>query len=272
MLENNWANPSTAGAAEASQMAAFMEERSQREDQRKVNQALCERISPQPGEHWLEVGSGSGTICRMLASHLMPGGSITGVDISRAFLALANQLARDAHCADRIYFQQAEAENLPYPDGVLDGVFAARLLLHLAHPLSALREMRRVLKPGGRLVLMDWDFGTVAVDHSDRKLTRKILDWRCDHRGGDNWSGRRLYGWMKESGFHFPRVSPFVSVAQDRENSLTQSLYRAAEAARQDGAISIEEQAAWVRELDERLAQGVFLAFITYLVVRSSLD
>ena len=64
-----------------------------------------------------------------------------------------------------------------------------------------IREMKRVVKSAGRVVVMDWDFDTVTVDHPDRELTRRLLHWRCDRRGGNNWSGRQLWRRMHTAGF-----------------------------------------------------------------------
>ncbi len=68
--------------------------------------------------------------------------------------------------------------------------------------------MARVVKPGGRVVLMDWDWETLTVTHPDRELTRRLLHWRCDHHGGDNWSGRKLLGYLLDAGLHNPTVTP----------------------------------------------------------------
>ena len=97
--------------------------------------------------------------------------------------------------------------------------------------------MARVVKPGGRIVLMDWDFETVTVMYPDRELTRRLLHWRCDHHSGDNWSGRCLLGHALAAGLRDVTVIPVATVARDEAAALTGSLFRAAEVAR-DGAAS----------------------------------
>lgn len=266
---NSWSNPSKAGAGDAVQMAAFLEERSRAPDIQEVNQKLCESIGPKPGEHLLEVGSGSGVLCRMLAPHLQPGGCMIGVDISPEMTAEARKYTRLEGINRGIVFQTSVAEVLPYPNASLGGAIAARLLLHVANPEAVICEMKRVVKPGGRIVVMDWDFDTVTVDHPDRELTRRLLHWRNDHHGGNNWSGRQLWRTMFEAGLRNLSVRPWVTVAHVEADGLTQSLWRAAEMACVGGAISPVEQEAWTKELKSRIQAGTFFASIVYFIVKA---
>lgn len=264
---NAWANPSAAGAEDSARMAAFLEERSARPDQLQVNQAVCESLSPHPGERLLEVGSGTGVICRMVAPLVAPGGSVAGVDVSPDFTRLASDLGTTAGLSATLHHHIGRAEYLPYADACFDGAWAARLLLHTDRPDRVVEEMRRVVRPGGRVVLMDWDFDTVAVDHPDRSLTRRLLHWRSDHHGGNNWSGRQLYARAHAAGLYNLRVRPVVVVSHEESSALTQSLWRAAEVARDAGAIAPAEHDAWVSELKTQIAAGHFMASIVYFIV-----
>jgi hypothetical protein len=114
---------------------------------------------------------------------------------------------------------------------------------------------------------MDWDFETVAVDHSNRELTRRILHWRCDHYGGNNWSGRQLYRQVAEAGFHHVELFPVVSVARAEQDSLTLSLFRAAQVALDGGEINSSEHDGWVGELRSAMAAGSYFASIVYFIV-----
>jgi hypothetical protein len=125
----------------------------------------------------------------------------------------------------------------------------------------------RVVKPGGRVVVMDWDFDSVVVDHSDRELTRRLLHWRNDHHGGDNWSGRQLWRRMVAAGLQSLSVQPVVTVVHDEDGGLTQSLWRAAQVARDNSGITPDEHDTWIRELKERIRDGTFFASIVYFIV-----
>ena len=264
---NNWANPSKASMQDVHEMAAALEERAQAVDQLQVNGALVEALAPVAGEHILEVGCGSGVLCRQIAPGVVPRGKITGVDISPEFLKIAQGYAASADLPGRIQWGAGQAEILPFQDASFDGVFAARLLLHISDPQPVLNELVRVVRPGGRVVVMDWDFDTVALDHSDRELSRRLIHWRCDHHGGNNWSGRQLWGRMAATGLVNVKVAPVVSVARRENDSLTLSLFKAAQVARDGGAIATDEYDAWVGELRSSLATGCFFASIVYFIV-----
>jgi len=265
---NVWSNPSSTSSENVANMAAFLEERSHCPDSVITNQALCAALAPAPGERLLEVGSGIGVLCRLIAPHLLPGGSITGIDISPEFARHAQRYAGEAGLADAITFDTGNAEALPYGDGVFDGSFASRMLLHAADPDLIVHQLARVVRPGGRVVLMDWDFDTVAVDHPDRALTRLLLHWRTDNHGGDNWSGRQLYRRALQEGLVDLEVIPVVTVARSEREGLTQTLWRAAEVARNGGGISDKEHDAWVGKLKQHLADGTFFASIVYFIVK----
>ena len=264
---NNWANPSKASMQDVRDMAAALEERAQALDQVQVNAALVNALAPVAGEQVLEVGCGSGVLCRQIAPKVIPGGKITGVDISPEFLRIAQGYAVSAGLSATIQWDAGQADVLPFRDASFDEVFAARLLLHVSDPQAVLNELARVVRPGGRVVVMDWDFGTVALDHSDRELTRRLLHWRCDHHGGNNWSGRQLWRRMAATKLVSVKAVPMVSVARRENDSLTLSLFKAAQVARDGGAISPNEYDTWVGELKSSLATGSFFASIVYFIV-----
>jgi ubiquinone/menaquinone biosynthesis C-methylase UbiE len=265
---NSWSDPSIVGKEDAIRMATFLEERSRTPDLQAVNQKLCDTVAARPGERLLEVGSGSGILCRMLAARLQPDGQMVGVDISPEMTMEAQKYALAEGIDSGITFENCTAEFLPYPEASFDGAIAARLLMHAADPDTVICEMKRVVKPGGRVVVMDWDFDTLTVDHPDRELTRRLLHWRSDHHGGNNWSGRQLWRRMRTAGFQNLSVHPWVSVAHGEEDGLTQSLWRAAQVACEGGAISLVEQENWMQELKEGIRSGTFFAGIVYFIVK----
>ena len=264
---NHWANPSKAGAQEIMEMASALEERGRTLDQQQVNSALIGELAPAPGESVIEVGCGSGFLCRLIAPAVIPGGRIMGLDISPEIITIAQNYAIKTALADLIQWSTGMAEALPFKDASFDSALAARLFLHVSDPGAILKELRRVVRTGGKVVAMDWDFETVAVDHTNRELTRRVLNWRCDHYGGNNWSGRQLWKHMAAGGLSSLKLVPVVSVARNAEDSLTLSLFRAAQVARDGGRISPGEHDAWIGELKSALMAGCFFASIVYFIV-----
>jgi SAM-dependent methyltransferase len=107
-----------------------------------------------PAAHALEAGCGSGGPALFLARET--GAKVTGVDIDAHGVAQANHMAQALGIADRAHFQQANASQpLPFADEIFDAILCIDAINHLPDRLAVLREWRRVLKPGGRLLFTD---------------------------------------------------------------------------------------------------------------------
>jgi SAM-dependent methyltransferase len=130
-------------------------------------------LRPAPGERVLEVGCGLGADARELARAVAPGGSVVAVDISEAMLAAARQ-RHDASLD--VTYEHADVTALPYDDGSFDVVRIERVLQHVPEVERACAELARVLKPGGRVLVVDPDWGPLVADVGDDELAGRVLD------------------------------------------------------------------------------------------------
>lgn len=249
-------------------MAEYFETRSQYKDQKKINNILKNLINPKDGEKILDVGCGTGILTRLIATSLFPNGSIRGIDISKHFIDLAHNYIQDLKYGSVIKFDVGDAEKLPYPNEHFDAAYAARVLLYIINPHQAVKELKRVVKNKGRIVLADWDFDTLVIDHSDRQITRKIIHWRTDNKDGNNWSGRQLFRLLKEQNLEDIVIEPVVTIAIDEDNSLTQSIFNAASGALEARVITSIQFESWITELKKKLLEGNFFASIGYFLVK----
>lgn len=160
-----------------------------------------------PGMRLLDVGCGPGSITRGLAALLAPG-EVIGVDLSEDTLVSARQDALERGLAN-LHYQVASVYSLPFADASFDVVFAHQVLQHLKEPAAALREMLRVLRPGGLVAVRDVDWGTVAYWPSDPWLDRfmavHVKTWTDN--GGDPLMGRKLRALFNASRVADVRVS-----------------------------------------------------------------
>jgi ubiquinone/menaquinone biosynthesis C-methylase UbiE len=144
------------------------------------------------GMRLLDVGCGPGSITRGLAARLAPG-EVIGVDLSEETLVSARADAAERGLQN-LRYQVASVYELPFADGSFDAVFAHQVLQHLREPAAAIREMLRVLRPGGLIGVRDVDWGTVAYHPADPWLDRfmavHVKTW--SQNGGDPFMGRKL--------------------------------------------------------------------------------
>jgi ubiquinone/menaquinone biosynthesis C-methylase UbiE len=112
--------------------------------------ALVEHAAPAPGERVLDVACGTGVVARHAAPRVGAGGRVVGVDLNAGMLAVA------AARAPAVEWHEADAAQLPFEDGEFDVVLCEQALMFFADRPAALRELRRVLAPGGRVALSVW--------------------------------------------------------------------------------------------------------------------
>jgi SAM-dependent methyltransferase len=150
----------------------------------------------------LDVGCGPGNITADLAGRL-GGGTALGVDVSEEIIAVAkSQYGPDEN--PNLSFEVANVYELDYSDESFDVVYAHQVLQHLARPVEALKEMRRVLKPGGTLAVRDADYGGFVWSPGDPGLDRWLTLYHEIVRanGAEADAGRYLKSWVSAAGFN----------------------------------------------------------------------
>ena len=118
-----------------------------------LGRAAMAALDPRPGEHILDVGCGAGETVFELARRVMPGGEVTGVDISATLLDVAR---RRREGAPGVHFIEADAQTYAFEPAGFDGVFSRFGVMFFADPVAAFANLRRALKAGGRLAFICW--------------------------------------------------------------------------------------------------------------------
>jgi SAM-dependent methyltransferase len=164
-----------------------------------MNDAAAARVPLRPGDHVLELGFGHGRTLAALAARV-PRGRAVGVDPSDAMLAMAARRLRGAIAAGRVELRLASAEALPFPDASFDAAYAANSVQFWPGPERSLREVLRVLRPGGTLLLAtrlhepgDGRFASPGFrENQVAELTQRLAACGFDVRREDVRAGRAL--------------------------------------------------------------------------------
>ena len=156
----------------------------------------------------LDAGCGPGTVTAGLARAVSPG-RVIGLDAAPGVLEHARAHAAE-EAVDNVRFVAGDIYDLDVPDAEFDVVYANQLLQHLADPVRAIGEMRRVLKPGGLLAVRDADYATMCpypkfAEFPDWNRLYHEVAYR-NHAEPD--AGRTLPAWVRAAGFS--EVSRFI--------------------------------------------------------------
>lgn len=220
-----------------------------------------------PGRRILDVGCGLGDDAAALAGLVATGGTVVGVDGSQAMV----EEARRRHGGvEGLSFEVADAANLPFDAASFDACRIDRVLQHIADPAPVVREMTRVLRPGGVLVAYDNDWETLTVDSADRGLTRTVLNAWCD-RFPSGWIGRRLVPLFLQAGLRDVVASPKTLVLReldvaDRIYCFIATVGRLADA----GVVGRDDAGRWSDGLRAADVEGRFFTSYTGFLVRGT--
>ncbi len=135
-----------------------------------VNVAAVDWLAPSPGDRVVDLGAGFGPATGLLAERVGPTGTVIAIDPSKAMrmiVAIRKRLARRAV----VDIRKGTAESLPLADASVDAIVSLNAMHHMDDLAQAAAEMHRVLRPGGKILLIDEDFGNPghsmhqAADH-----------------------------------------------------------------------------------------------------------
>jgi arsenite methyltransferase len=222
------------------------------------------------GDRVLDIGSGPGLLAHDMAASVGRDGRVCGVDISEDMLAMSRK-----RCADQPWteFKKADATNLPYPDDSFDAAVSTQVYEYVADIPAALAELYRVTRRGGRVVVLDTDYGSLVLHTEDEARMERVLSAWDEHFVHARLP-RTLSRQLRDAGFTIrqrdliPMFNP-----EYHDNTYGKGLlgFMAAFAVGRKG-VSQEEADAWLAEFAALGRQGKFFFSLNrYLFVADKL-
>ena len=251
-------------AADPTSLVAALDEQATLPAVRRLRAAAVELLDPRPGQQLLDAGCGTGDVTRQLAALVGVKGGVVGIDPSITMLDEARRrtLGADGLAA----FRLGDITALDARDGDFDGAYCERVLQHLTRPGAAIAELVRVTKPGGRIVVLDTDWGMHAIHGADPGLTARVVDcWAQAVPNG--WSGRRLTTLLARAGVRAPTASAETLITTDAQRSTVEPITTMAEFSVRVGALSPTEAETWLTQLADAGAGGRFFWAVTMFAV-----
>jgi arsenite methyltransferase len=219
-----------------------------------------EAVGAQPGERILDVGCGPGFYVAEVLDEVGEEGSVLGVDVSPQMLAIAAK--RSAGRAN-VEFREGPATKLPVDDASVDAALCVQVLEYVNDIAVALAEIHRVVRPGGRVVIWDVDWGTLSWHSADPdRMARATRVW--DAHLAHPSLPRTLSAQLREAGFEDVTVAghAFVSNDGDPETYLAATLPLIEDYLVGSGLIAADEAHAWAGEQRELARRGEYFVAV----------
>ncbi|MFN8523165.1 MAG: methyltransferase domain-containing protein [Chloroflexota bacterium] len=254
--------------ATLARIAGLLELRGRHPEQQRIRREYLDEVTVWSGARVLEVGCGTGVVTRDLAERVGSSGSVLALDPSEVFLAEARRLATGLA---NVELRLGDAAALELPDNSFDVTVAATVISHVPARDAMLRELARVTRPGGLVLVFDGDYAANQLEHPDVALTQRLLDaWRMSFVN-DPRVMRRLIPMLAGARLDVLVLRGYVHVEAGRLETETSFLWPWAQLVARNGVdagtASQAEISAWLRELEALSERGAAFGSITFFSV-----
>ncbi|MBM3529213.1 MAG: methyltransferase domain-containing protein [Alphaproteobacteria bacterium] len=184
----------------------------------RMTELVCELAQPKPGEAVLDAGCGRGGTSIWLAQNC--GVEVTGICLSETMIRSSRRRARRAGVETSVTFQNADMAATGFPDASFDVIVALESASHTLGPAAICAEFRRLLRPGGRIVVADYIVNSSTAQQASSRVRRWQRNWhlyglasRSEHLAAAEANELELSHWQDVSVFVAPSVKRLAKAA-----------------------------------------------------------
>ncbi|MFB6253561.1 MAG: methyltransferase domain-containing protein, partial [Halobacteriaceae archaeon] len=223
-------------------------------------------LNPEPGDHLLDMGCGTGDDVIMLAEHVGPDGLVFGIDRSESIIQTATDRSKNI---SNVSFWVDNALDLALDSNVVDGCRSDRVLQHLPDPTIALAEMIRITKPGCQVVMSEpnWNTLEVRIPIADADVTDEIIDIEWANERNPR-IGSQLYSLARKSGLTDIHVDPITVVITDFEVAeQVFQLENRLKRVKEGDILADRSSKRWISQANQADAKDIFFSSISGFTV-----
>ncbi|MFZ1881337.1 MAG: methyltransferase domain-containing protein [Gaiellaceae bacterium] len=260
-----------AGMPYDNRAAAQLEQAYATTDMVVQREELRRSLRASAGESILDLGSGPGFLACELAQEVGATGRIVGVDISSDMNLIASTRIAAAGLGDRVDILEGDANALAFADATFDAAVSMQVIEYLADPDAALKQLVRVLRPGGRIVIIDTDWDSLVWAAMDRHRAARIAAAWNEHLP-DPYLPRSLAPRLRGAGFEVReiRIVPILNTVYDATSFSYNIASLIAAFVPGRGGVSEDEATKWLNDLTELQHEGrYFFSINRYLFAAS---
>ena len=158
----------------------------------------------------LDVGCGTGVVTRSIAKRPDVAGHIIGSDYSPALISAAQDKAKEVGLDERIDFRVGDIHHLDFADNQFDIVIAHTVVSHISSPEQAIKELGRIVKPGGWIAIFDGDYASITFAYPDDEFAKQVEDAFVHIVANNPRVMRQLPHLLAHEGLSISELSPYV--------------------------------------------------------------
>ena len=222
----------------------------------KQRSRTLDALALQAGEQVLDAGCGTGLLLEQMAQSIGDNGRAVGVDFSPDMLEVADQRC---HGLSNVELQQGSIESLDFESEIFDVVSCTQTLLYVKQVETALAEIHRVLKPHGRVAILETDWRGVVFNSQDNAMTRRILDAWDEAVKSPNLPVK-MGKLLRQLNFSAIRVEaiPIINTSFTENNFSSSMLEWFTKNALKKAAISQQESDQWLQQVQQLAQQNAY--------------